>query len=44
MKQILLLCLFTFLPFQVSAIDIKLKKDRVVVDDICYTVNVKKES
>lgn len=43
-KSISLFCLFTFLPLNVSAIDIKLKKDRVVVDDICYTVNAKKET
>ena len=43
-KSFSLFCLFTFLPLNVSAIDIKLKKDRVVVDDICYTVNAKKET
>ena len=42
-KWILSFCLLAFLPLTASAIDIKLKKDRVVVDDIYYTVNVKKE-
>ena len=42
-KWMLSLCLFAMMPLTASAIDIKLKKDRVVVDGICYQLNAKKE-
>ena len=41
-KWILSFCLFAFLPFHASAIDVKGKKNSAVVDGISYQLNAKK--
>ena len=43
-KWVLSFCLFAFLPFYASAIDIKVKKNSAVVDGINYQLNAKKET
>ena len=43
-KWILSFCLFAFLPFHASAIDVKGKKNSAVVDGISYQLNAKKET
>ena len=43
-KWILSFCLFAFLPFHASAIDVKGKKNSAVIDGISYQLNAKKET
>ncbi|MBR7043782.1 MAG: leucine-rich repeat protein, partial [Prevotella sp.] len=43
-KWLFTLCMVAFMPLSAQAINIKLKKDKTIVDDICYQLNAKKET
>ena len=43
-KWVLPFFLMLLLPYEASAIDIKGKKDKTIIDGICYSLNAKKET